>query len=95
MKGIPCMDNDLQSLSREQLLAEVVKLRNAIRIHRDSTGHDLCWHHPDLWALLPEKVSPAVIVPAWPKFMQGCVKYRQSLDEQLPDAPRGDEAFKD
>ena len=20
-----------------------------IRKHRDFTGHDLCWHHPDLW----------------------------------------------
>jgi hypothetical protein len=23
-------------------------------------------------------------VPAWPAFMRGCVRYRQSLDEQLP-----------
>jgi hypothetical protein len=29
-------------------------------------------------------------VPAWPAFMRGCVRYRQSLDEQLPPAPRSD-----
>jgi hypothetical protein len=27
-------------------------------------------------------------VPEWPEFMRGCVKYRQSLDEQAPNAPR-------
>jgi len=26
--------------------------------------------------------------PDWPQFMRGCIRYRQSLDEQLPDAPR-------
>jgi hypothetical protein len=85
------MDEDLQALSREQLMAEVLKLRNAIRTHRDSSGHELCWHHPDLWSLLPEKVSPAIAVPDWPQFMRGCVRYRQSLDEQLPGAPRSNE----
>jgi hypothetical protein len=87
------MDKDLEALSREQLMAEVLKLRNAIRKHRDSSGHGLCWHHPDLWSLLPEKVSPAIAIPAWPQFIRGCVKYRQSLDEQLPGAPRTDEEF--
>jgi hypothetical protein len=82
------MDSDLEALSREQLIAEVVKLRQAIRAHRDSTGHELCWHHPQLWALLPEKTDPQPVVPTWPQFLRGCIKYRQSLDEQLPDAPR-------
>jgi len=82
------MDDDLNNLSREQLLAEAVRLRNAIRKHRDSTAHELCWHHPDLWALLPEKINPAVAVPEWPQFLRGCIKYRQSLDEQAEQAPR-------
>jgi hypothetical protein len=47
------MDTDLDKMSREELIAEVRKFRAGIRKHRDSTGHDLCWHHPDLWALLP------------------------------------------
>jgi hypothetical protein len=29
-------------------------------------------------------------VPTWPEFLRGCLRYRQSLDEQLPDAPRSD-----
>ena len=87
------MDEDLDSLTREQLLAEVQRLRQAIRVHRDSSGHALCWHHPDLWNLLPDKLEPELRVPAWPQFMQGCVRYRQSLDEQAPDAPRSDAPY--
>jgi hypothetical protein len=88
------MDEDLADLSREALIDEVRKLRAAIRAHRDSTGHELCWHHPDMWALLPEKTDPHPTVPAWPQFMRGCIRYRQSLDDQLPDAPRSDAEFK-
>lgn len=88
------MDEDLESHSRDELVAEIRQLRNAIRSHRDSSGHELCWHHPDLWALLPEKVEPTPEVPAWPQFMRGCIKYRQSLDEQLPEARRSDQEFK-
>jgi hypothetical protein len=89
------VDEDLDGLSREALIDEVRKLRAAIRAHRDSTLHELCWHHPDLWALLPEKTDPQPTVPAWPRFMRGCVRYRQSLDDQLPDAPRSDAEFED
>lgn len=80
------LDDDLTNKNREWLIAEVRKLRSAIREHRDSTGHNLCWHHPRLWNLLPEKTDPAVAVPPWPQFMRGCVKYRESLDQELPDA---------
>ena len=81
------MDDDLDTLSREELIAEVKRLRAGIRAHRDSTGHELCWHHPELWSLLPEKLAPDVAVPAWPKFMRGCVRYRESLARELPTAP--------
>jgi hypothetical protein len=82
------MDEDIESLSREALLGEVRKLRAAIRAHRDATGQGLCWHHPKLWALLPDKAAPSIAVPAWPQFLSDCIKYRQSLDDQLPNAPR-------
>jgi hypothetical protein len=81
-------DEDLASLSREELIREVMRLRDGIRRHRDSSGHDLCWHHPELWGLLPETTDPIPAVPAWPQFLRGCVRYRQTLDEQLPTAPR-------
>ncbi len=87
------MDDDLHAMSRDQLLAEVQRLRAGIRAHRDTTGHELCWHHPDLWALLPEKTDPDIAVPPWPKFMRGCIKYRQSLDAQAAGAPVHDREF--
>ena len=82
------MDEDLESLSREQLIAEVTRLRAGIREHRDATGHELCWHHPKLWGLLPEQTDPRPTVPDWPQFLRGCIRYRQSLDDQLPGARR-------
>ena len=82
------MDDDLDSMSREQLVAEVKRLRHAIRAHRDSSLHELCWHHPALWSLLPERTDPLPVVPEWPQFMEGCIRYRRSLDKQAPDAPR-------
>ena len=81
-------DADLESLSADELRAEIRRLRAGIRAHRDSTGHELCWHHPALWGLLPELTDPLPVVPEWPHFMQGCIRYRLSLDEQLPHAPR-------
>lgn len=86
------MDEDLDGLTREQLIAEAKRLRDGIRAHRDATGHDLCWHQPALWGLLPERVEPTIAVPDWPRFLRGCIRYRQSLDAQAPGAPRtGDE----
>lgn len=74
------MDEDLKDLNKDQLIAEIIKLRNGIRKHRDSTGNDLCWHHPELWNLLPEKTDPLIEVPDWPEFIKGCVHYRNSLE---------------
>jgi hypothetical protein len=87
------MDEDIADMTRDQLIAEISKLRNGIREHRDSSAHDLCWHHPALWALLPEKTDPLPVVPEWPEFLRGCVAYRQSLDRQLPAAPRSSEPY--
>ena len=84
------MDEDLNGLSRDDLIAEIRRLRAGIREHRDGTGHDLCWHHPKLWGLLPERLDPQIAVPPWPKFLRGCVAYRESLDRQQPDAPLHD-----
>ena len=81
-------DADLAGMPREALIAEVIRLRAGIRANRDASGHDLCWHNPQLWGLLPEAVPPGIAVPEWPQFLRGCVRYRQSLDEQALDAPR-------
>lgn len=85
------MDDDLDQMSRAELIEEAKRLRQGIRQHRDSSGHELCWHHPALWGLLPDQQDPLPVVPEWPQFLRGCIRYRQSLDEQLTDAPRSRE----
>ncbi len=50
------MDEDVEGMSPETL-------RAGIRAHRDAAGHELCWHHPALWSLLPEKTDPLPAVP--------------------------------
>jgi catechol 2,3-dioxygenase-like lactoylglutathione lyase family enzyme len=84
------MDDDLERLTEPELRAEVKRLRAGIRAHRDSSGHELCWHHPQLWGLLPERIAPEIAVPPWPKFMRGCVHYRESLERELPNAKVAD-----
>lgn len=87
------MDEDLSKLTKDELIAEVKRLRTGIRAHRDASGHALCWHHPQLWGLMPEPIPQAIAVPAWPQFLRGCVKYRESLDRELADAPRTEVEF--
>lgn len=87
------MDDDVDTMSRDQLIDEVERLRAGIRRHRDASGHDLCWHHPDLWALLPDTATQMPAVPDWPQFLRGCIRYRQSLDTQCPQAPLVQQEF--
>ena len=87
------MDDDLEAMSRDRLIEEVLRLRAGIRNHRDSTAHELCWHHPQLWGLLPEKTDPLPVVPEWPQFLRGCLRYRESLDKQAPAAPRTSDEY--
>lgn len=48
----------------------------------------------DLADLNREASDPLPTVPDWPQFLRGCLKYRESLDRQLPDARRTHEEFK-
>src|SRR5215213_9087663 len=74
VSGGGLVDDDLEAMTRDQLIAEARRLRAGIRAHRDSTGHALCWHHPALWGLLPERTHPLPTVPAWPEFLRGCLR---------------------
>jgi len=74
-------DLDLEKMTDDELRAEVRYLRDAIRAHRDNSGHNLCWYVPELWNCLPEKVEPSPTVPEFSEFIQNCCKYRKSLDK--------------
>ena len=87
------MDNDLRGMTRDQLIEEIKRLRAGIRKDRDSSGRNLCWHHPELWRLLPEPMPLNIAVPPWPKFIADCADYRRSLDKELPNAPVDDRGY--
>ncbi len=89
------LDDDLAGMDRAALVIEIKRLRAAVRKHRDASAHDLCWHHPELWTLLPEGAAAVPAVPDWPQFLRGCIRYRESLDRQLPDAPRIGKEFEE
>ena len=73
------MDEGLEAMAREKLIVEARRLRDGIWTHRDSTGHELCWHHSALWGLLPERSDHQPTVSTWLEFLCGCLQYRQSL----------------
>ena len=83
-------DADLRMMTRQELIEEVLKLRQGIRQHRDLTGHDLCWWHPELWALLPEAEFFTPAVPPTEEFLARCQAFRASLDN--PPAPTAQDA---
>lgn len=95
------MDDDIKDMSRDRLEAEIVRLRNGIRQHRDATGHNLCWYVPELWDLLPDKVKLRPQVPHPTEFVQNCCAYRNSLERKDskyeivldPPQPRRGEPF--
>ena len=47
------MDEDLNQMTREELIDEVKKLRQGIRQQHDNRLRELSWHHPSLWGMLP------------------------------------------
>jgi hypothetical protein len=47
----------------------------------------------DLAGMSREKQDPLPTVPEWPEFMRGCIRYRQSLDRQAPNAPRSSKPY--
>jgi hypothetical protein len=81
------IDSDLDGMSREELISEIKKLRAGIRAHRDSSGHELCWHHPALWSLLPERTDPLPTVPSWPQFLRGCIRVASRWTNRRPTPP--------
>jgi hypothetical protein len=75
------LDNDLFEMTEQDLFEEVIKLREAIRKHRDAKGHNLCWWVPELWNLLPESVDIQPEVPPKDEFLRCCGIYRDSLND--------------
>ncbi len=61
----------------EERDAEVRRLQDAIRVHRDQRGHDRCYLDDDaLYSTLPEgKANADTTLPPRTEFLAGCAAY--------------------
>ena len=72
----PEIDVDLDMMNANELKNEVVRLRNAIREHRNQRGDDRCWMDDHvLYMNLPEKDSGITTLPAKEEFLNNCARY--------------------
>ena len=68
------------------LAEEALRLRGAIRRHRDKTGHELCWLNDlVLWQELGESASyPHDTLPVREEFLGQCANYYESRIKGTP-----------
>lgn len=83
---------DPELLTREQLLIEVRKLRAASVSTTIAPVIRCAGTIPSL-GTLTEPIPADILVPEWPRFLRGCVKYWEALDHELSDANRTDAEF--
>ena len=66
-----------------KLHLKINKLEDAIRKHREQTGHNMCWENDEeLWATLEDGIKIDHTTPDWCEFMNRCVEYRASKDKK-------------
>ena len=79
-------DEDLISMNEAQLKEEVIKLRSAIREHRDQIGDDRCWVDDiALYKKLPDNTPIILNLPPEEIMMPNCLRFwktRQCLENQ-------------
>lgn len=81
------MDDDLTTMTRDQMEIEVRRLRGGIRQHRDERGDDRCWLDDQrLYALLPDTGVAITTLPPKDVFLRSCERFwqtRQAHPEKL------------
>lgn len=69
-------DEDIVEFDRDALLQEIMRLRSAIRYHRDQKGDDRCWLDDiKLYELLPETSSHELTLPPQEEFLSSCKRF--------------------
>ena len=77
-QGSAKLDQDLLTLSARQMRKEIMRLRNAIREHRDEKGHGRCWLDDQrLYAVLLENQTADFSLPSRDEFLASCALYWQ------------------
>lgn len=82
-------------LEIETLRARVEELENAIRVHRDAHGNEMCWiNDSELYEILHEDtVDNRTTLPPREEFLGNCEKYYESrlITLRSPALPQFDE----
>lgn len=73
------LDADLDLMSADELKAETIKVRNAIRKSLGRELHELCHRDPDLESVLPEAIDQITRIPRREQFEEGCRIYQEML----------------
>jgi hypothetical protein len=69
-------DEDVKQMTPAQLRREVMKLRRAIRKHRDADENARCWHNDlVLYAALGEEVPAGTMSGPEDVLLQNCRRY--------------------
>lgn len=69
-------DADVEKMTCDALCAEVLRLRQEIREHRDQRGDDRCWlDDVALHALLPDAPPALLELPPWEEMEKRCAAY--------------------
>ena len=87
------MDEDVEQMSRDQLVAEVKRLRQGIRRHRDSTGHELVLAPPGLVGTTAGSDRPAARSAGLAAVPAGVHPLPAVAQRAGAGAPRTAEAF--
>jgi hypothetical protein len=62
-------DSDLVSMHREALVAELLRIQAAIRVHRDASEPRAIWNDRQLYAVLPENIPADFRLPSEAAFL--------------------------
>jgi hypothetical protein len=69
------VNEDVEQMSHFEAQTEVLRLREAIRLHRDERGHDRCWlDDMRLYAVLGENSGDQTLPPKC-EFLTNCEIY--------------------
>lgn len=80
------MDADLALRTDGHLITEIMRLRAAIRQHRDEKGHGRCWlDDQTLYQVLPETTQADFTLPPKEEFLTNCEVYWRTRQKEGTD----------
>lgn len=83
------LDRDLKKFTPGQLRQLIMKLRQAIRRHRDAKENARCWHNDlALYAALPEQKPAGKMTGPEEELLRNCRRYirRQQCCQDCPSS---------